>query len=215
MNIVIIAGPAATERDLRMAKAERQLLTGELARVRTSALAWRNGIAALLAGLVGFGLVKGRTDIGDLAQPWSAMVGTILASALVCGAVAAIKLMRAAHGRPHTVAIRDVLDNGSEDPVEQGRLAEAEASAQALYSGVKLSFVCVALLCCAVAMTWYGPAKTPPRVQVRVGGGTVCGEALELTAGRLVLKTRQGRATVDLAQAQGITAVDSCAPVQK
>jgi hypothetical protein len=43
--------------------------------------------------------------------------------------------------------------------------------------------------------------------------GTVCGEALALTAGRLALKTRQGRVTVDLVAARGITVVGTCPPV--
>jgi hypothetical protein len=50
---------------------------------------------------------------------------------------------------------------------------------------------------------------------VRLIRGVVYGEALELTAGRLVLKTSQGRATVDRAQAQGITADVSCPPVSR
>ena len=53
MTIQISAGSKATIRDRRTARATRDLLAGELPRVRASAVAWRNGLGALLAGLIG------------------------------------------------------------------------------------------------------------------------------------------------------------------
>jgi hypothetical protein len=63
--------------------------------VRAAALAWRNGLAALLAGIIGFSLVRGRSDIGGLADPYGVVVGALLLGALVIGIVAALYLLRA------------------------------------------------------------------------------------------------------------------------
>ncbi|WP_327398223.1 hypothetical protein [Streptomyces phaeochromogenes] len=45
----------------------RRALAQELGRVREVAVAWRIGLGAILAGLVGFGLIKGRSDVGQAA----------------------------------------------------------------------------------------------------------------------------------------------------
>jgi hypothetical protein len=62
-----------------------------------------------------------------------------------------------------------------------------------------------------VAVTWYGPEKDKPRIEVRLATGTVyCGEVVSTAAGKLTLKTPQGQTVVDLTQADGLRAVDSC-----
>lgn len=212
MTVQISPGPLAEPRDRRAARATRELLAGELARVRAGALAWRNGIGALLAGLIGFGLIKGRSDVTQLEPVAAVVVGGLLLAALIVGSVAAVLLMRAAHGRPWAVSVRQVVDTTAEDPDETGRLAEAEASTRSLTKGVVLSFVCTALLCAAVGLTWYGPARLKPRIEVRqTNGAVLCGEVISLAGGVLVIKTTQGQVTVDLAQANGLNPVAACA----
>nr|WSW42552.1 hypothetical protein OG296_05115 [Streptomyces sp. NBC_01001] len=202
MTIRVSAGPPAQPHDRRAARATRELLAGELARVRAGALAWRNGLGALLAGLVGFGLVKGRSDVTQLDSFFAAVVGVLLLAALVAGAIAAVLIMRAAHGRPYAVAVSDVLGSS---------LAEADSSQRSLRRGVQLTFLCITLLTTAVALTWYGPAKDKPRIEVRLTNGSVhCGEVVSLAAGRLNLKTSKGRVEVDLKQAIGMAPVESC-----
>ena len=212
MSVEISAGSPASPRDRRAARAARELLTGELPRVRAGAVAWRNGLGALLAGLIGFGLIKGRSDVTQLQPVAAVVVGALLLAALIVGSVAAVLLMRAAHGRPWAVSVRQVVDSTAEDPDEAGRLAEADASTRALRWGVVLFFGCTALLCAAVGLTWYGPAKDKPRIEVRLTNGSVpCGDVVSVAAGKLTLKTAQGQIVVDLAQAIGLNAVDSCA----
>jgi hypothetical protein len=211
VTIRISPGAPATPRDRRAARAARELLAGELPRVRAGAVAWRNGLGALLAGLIGFGLIKGRSDVTQLSSNYAVGVGLLLLAALVVGSAAAVLLMRAAHGRPWAVAVRRVVDTTADDPGEAGRLAEADASTRAMTWGVVLSFGCTALLCAAVGLTWYGPAKDKPRVEVRMANGTVlCGEVVSVAAGQLVLKTSRGPITMDLTQANGLNPVDSC-----
>jgi hypothetical protein len=216
VTVQISAGSKATIRDRHTARATRDLLAGELPRVRAGALAWRNGLGALLAGLIGFGLIKGRSDVTQLEPGAAVVVGVLLLAALTVGAVAAVLLMRAAHGRPGTVSVQEVVDRTANDPREGGRLAEANASARALRWGVVLSFLCTAFLCAALGLTWYGPAKDKPRIEVRQTDGSVaCGEVVSLADGKLVLKTAQGQLSVDMTKANGLNPVDSCTPAAK
>ena len=138
-------------------------------------------------------------------------VGVLLLAALTVGAVAALLLMRAAHGRPGTVSVQEVVDRTANDPGEGGRLAEAQASAKALRRGVILFFVCTVLLCAALGLTWYGPAKDKPQIKIRlIDGSVTCGDIVSLANDKLVLKTDLGQLTVDLNRANGIAAVDAC-----
>jgi hypothetical protein len=211
MAIRISGSPGAVPRDRRIARAILDLLPGELSRIRAAALAWRNGLGALLAGLVGFGLIKGRSDVGQLASPYDAVAGLLLLTSLIFGAMAAALLLRAAHGRPASAAIRAVLDSSGTQPELRGRLGEVDASAKALSWGVAASFTCVAFLAAAVGLTWYGPPREGPRLQIRLeDGGLRCGEVVQLVSGILTLKTSQGQMALDLRHADGIEAVDAC-----
>jgi hypothetical protein len=81
----------------------QRLYRDELSRVRAAALAWRNGLGALLGGIIGFSLIKGRSDIGQLTIPWSISAGVLLLGALLAGGYGAMHLLRAAHGRPRVL----------------------------------------------------------------------------------------------------------------
>ncbi|MFH8842370.1 hypothetical protein [Streptomyces sp. NPDC017868] len=205
-------GPAGTPADLMAARRGRRLLHEELPRVRAAALAWRNGLGALLLGLIGFGLLKGRTDVGALASPYAPLVGVLLLCALLCGTAGGILLLRAAHGRPAASAVPAPVPGALPvGPVAAGH-AEALRAARALTRGVVATLGCAALLTAAVALTWYGPAKEGPRVAVTTPAGTFCGEPRSTSGGRLRLRTESGEVTVDLSSAVTLRAVDSCTP---
>ena len=215
MTIKVSAGRKAEPHDRQMAKATRELLADELPRVRAGALAWRNGLGALLAGLISFGLIKGHSDISQLDPVYAAAVGCLLLASLTAGAAAAVLIMRAAHGRPYALALRKVVDGSVANPAEAARQAEAGASERALRWGVVLCFCCVALLTSAVGITWYGPDNGKPLIQVHLSDGALqCGEVVSLSGGRLTLKTSGGQVAVDLTKADGISPVDSCATPQ-
>lgn len=205
-------GPEGTPADLMAARRGRRLLHGELPRVREAALAWRNGLGALLAGLIGFGLLKGRTDVGSLAPPYGALVGALLLGALLCGAAGSFLLLRAAHGRPAAsplpAPVPGTLPAG---PVTAAH-AEALRAARALTRGVRATVCCAVLLTAAVALTWYGPAEDGPRLAVTTPAGTTCGEPQHTAGGRLLLRTETGETTVDLSTATAVRVVASCAP---
>ncbi|MFJ1871124.1 hypothetical protein [Streptomyces chartreusis] len=167
-------------------------------------MAWRNGLGALLVGLVGFGLLKGRSDIGTAAGPYAITAGMVLLLALTAGAAAALLLLRAAHGNPRVVnaervQIRLVADH-----------EEALASAQALRRGIVLTLVCVAFLAAAVAVTWYAPARETPLLLVRDESGTVCGEVTGQQKGSVTLKAKDGTHVIGLAGALAVLPVEVC-----
>src|ERR687897_994973 len=97
-NYVVKGAATKGPSDRAVARAQLTLAKDYLVKVRAKALAWRNGLGALLVGLIGFGLIKGRTDVGELAASYATIVGLALLASLIAGALAAVWLLRAAHG---------------------------------------------------------------------------------------------------------------------
>jgi hypothetical protein len=197
------AGPA-TGADLRAAQERERLLAAELPRVREAATAWRNGLGGLLAALVGFSLIKGRSDISQLAGSWAVSVGILLLAALIVGAAGALLLIRAANGRPFAVPARGLLSRNTADHIE------AVTAAGALRRGIVLTLCCAALLVAAVGATWYGPARDKLVLQITVSGATICGSVVALNDGNLTLKTAAEDVTINLAEASAVQALARC-----
>jgi hypothetical protein len=191
------------------ARVQLDLAKGSLVKVRAKALAWRNGLGALLAGLIGFGLIKGRTDVGELAAPYAVIAGLALLAALAAGALAALALLSAAHG-PLSDGLTEKLMN-SPDPLSDLEQEETTAATKSLNRGVLAVGFCAGLLVLAVAVTWYGPAKEPSKVSVTTPAGVVCGTVAKLEGGSLTVKTSAGDQLVPMSTATGLRVVDSCA----
>ncbi|KJE22157.1 hypothetical protein FF36_03589 [Frankia torreyi] len=194
----------ATPADAHAAQLTRRMLREELPRVRAAALSWRNALAGLVAGLVGFGLIRGRSEIDDLAAPWAAVVGILLLAALMAGGAGAVCLLSAAHGRPSIVPV-DALNS------EVVRThAEALRAVRALRLGVVLVFACAGLLVAAVGVTWYGPPASGSLLDVQAPAGLVCGGVVRVHAGLLTLRTAVGDVDVDLRTVTAIQSVAAC-----
>jgi hypothetical protein len=204
VTLPIRPGRPAQVADLVRAQDRERALEQELPAVRAAATAWRNGLGALLAAVVGFGLIKGRSDISKLAIPWNVAAGVLLLLCIVCGAAAALLMLRAAHGVPGLRSLRLTA------PGAVWAHTEAVASTRALRCGVRWFFACVLSLVAAVAVTWYGPAADDPRLSVVVKGQSTCGSVVGIAAGILTLKTAVGNVQIDLGQASTIRIVDSC-----
>lgn len=204
MTTQITPGPDATAEDLQTSREYYQLLESELPRVRAAAVAWRNGLAGLLATLIGFSLIRGRSDVGQLASPWHLVVGLVLLAALVVGGYGAFLLLRAANGRPVLTPTTELLTGLAGDH------AEAQSAARALTRGTVMVVCCTLLLVTAVATTWYGPSRNNPQLLIRTPEITTCGKPLRLSHGTLTLKIDSGEVSVDLGKATTIQAVPGC-----
>ncbi|MER5942511.1 hypothetical protein ABT121_35035 [Streptomyces sp. NPDC001928] len=191
--------------DLYRARQREELLRSELPRAREAALAWRNGLAALLAGLIGFGLVKGRSDVSGLQQSFAVSVGVLLLVSLLVGTVGTLWLMSAAYGLPAVVSSRRT-------DIDDEHAQALRATAQ-LRRGIGATLACAAILVTAVAITWYGPGKPAAAVQVTTPAGTECGSRLQLAEGKpAVLDTRRGPLTLDLQGPVTVRVVSSACP---
>jgi hypothetical protein len=197
-------GPPATSADLHEALQRDRLIRTELPRVREAAAAWRNGLGALLAALIGFGLIKGRNDLSQLTPVWSWIVGVLLSGAFLAGAVGALLLLRAAHGRPRVVEFRTLPRAPFADHYE------ALESAGALRRGIALTIVCAAFLVAAVGTTWYGPSRNDPQLRMTFPGITICGSIIRIVNGTASVKTTAGEVSVDLGRAKSLQPVASC-----
>ncbi|MEU8762888.1 hypothetical protein [Streptomyces sp. NPDC048659] len=187
----IAAGPRATAADLLASQERHRLAAEALPRVRAASLGWRNAAGALMAGLVAFGLVKGRTDVGQLADRWALAVGCLLLLALVCGACGAYLLNRAAHGAPKPFRL------GTRTTRSATEHLEVRSALRALRGGIAMTSACVLFLVCAVGSTWYGPNAKPPAVELSTPAtGKLCGTVTGVRQGRIVLKT--GGTTVEV-----------------
>ncbi|MCX4572958.1 hypothetical protein OHB41_07140 [Streptomyces sp. NBC_01571] len=205
------AGPAAAPADRAAARHRRALVQRELTRVREAAAAWRTGLAALLVGMVGFGLVKGRSDIRGLAAPYDVLVGCSLLAALATGAAGAFLLLRAAHGRPAATAVQQTPPGRLAWGEEALDHVETLRAARSLTTGVVLTVLCAVALTVAVAISWYGPDRSVPALEVVTPDGTFCGTSRGITDGGLRLRARTGEVTVHLDDVRTLRAVDSCA----
>ena len=176
----------------------------ELPRVRAVAVDWRNGLAGLLTALVAFSLIRGRSDVSQLAEPWDVVVGILLLVALLAGASAALSLIRAANGRPAMTQVSRLWPRGMADHLE------AKAAVRALRRGIVMSLGCAALLVAAVGITWYGPPKDAPGLEIVTPGMTICGQVMRIGSETIRIGTEAGEVSVELNQIRSIQPLASC-----
>jgi hypothetical protein len=199
------AGDNATPEDLHLAQSRERFQRAELERIRNAALAWRNGLAGLLAAITGFGLIKGRSDITALSPFWSRIAGILLAIALAVGILGALALLKAAHGLP---AVRSATGLGRWVTAEH---REAMAAARSLRQGIVGALACAVVLVIAVGVTWYGPARdTGSYLRVATRSGSWCGRSVSLTGSKLRLEAPRGPVVLLVSDVLSITPAGTC-----
>lgn len=176
----------------------------ELTTIRSKSVHWGKGLAGILATILGFGLVKGPTDLSGLDRVNAVAVGIALVIALFAGVVAALYMLRAAYGA--TTPIKQ-----NRDGTAWTAHAETDASSHALNTSVGLGCASLFALVCAVGLTWYGGDQDEPQVVITLPtGARFCGEPLRVQGGSMELRTNSGTMTLALDDAIGITAVEKC-----
>ena len=202
----VVEGPGdePTPDELDRAHYIHQLVVSALPRVRATAVAWRNGMAGLFTAAVGFTLIRGRSDVGELQPAASYLVGALLLAGFIAGALAAARFLRAAHGMPSIVRAETITARVASEQ------DEARASIEALRWGQRLAVLTAALLLAAVGLTWYGPARDDPQLIVGTSSGQHCGDVETADAGSLALDTNAGRLTIDLDDVESMQPVAEC-----
>lgn len=171
----------------------------ELPLARGRANSWAKGVGALLVAGLAFSLVKGRSELGDLAPVFAGVVGALLLTSVGLAAIGAYYLFGAAYGRlgadppgiaDHALAVRTINDTRT---------------------GLRWAIAGAVALLGAVAVTWYGPAAEGLRLNVVDGtGASWCGEPTRTSNGVLTLSVGGQEVQVDLTTAARVTPIASC-----
>jgi NhaP-type Na+/H+ or K+/H+ antiporter len=96
------------------------------------------------------------------------VVGVLLLLAILVGVLGALFLLDAAHGHPVVVPRDQLLPDLLADHVR------AQRAVRRLRHGTMLTLLCVTLFVSAVAITWYGPSRGQPQLQVVTTDTSVC-----------------------------------------
>ncbi|WP_131828843.1 hypothetical protein [Mycolicibacterium conceptionense] len=207
----LVSSSGATAADRQDAYAAYQVVANELPAVRAMADSWRKGLAGLLAAVIGFSLIQGRSNLNQLSPGWAILVGVLLAAVLVVGAAAAWLILGAAHGTPRPIPVISGQRSDGTTAVAATTHDLAMSALRRLRIGLLLTGLAVVLLVAAIGSTWYGPARSGSKIAVTDGGGTLwCGTSKQARNGSLTLDTAAGTVVVDLTKVQTLTPVESC-----
>ena len=197
---IVTPGPPGTAETRRRAEELRDLDRTQLDRIRATAEKWRNGLVVLTGLITTVGVVKGRDSLEDLSSSAQVVLGILMLLALVCAAVGALLAMLAAFGLP-------TLYRLTGDALEFSRIREEQTTQASRNLRLAVVFSCLTLLflASASAVNFYGPlaaASLPPMLQVSTPqSGTVCGELVSSSAGRVTIDTSTGQVEIELEQA--------------
>jgi len=177
---------------------------------------WRKGLAGLLVAVLGFTLIRGRSDLGQLVTGWAVAVAVLLALVIAVGGFAAYQILGAASGWPKPIPA--ITGRRSDGSVASAPTTHdlAMKSLAALRQGMVAAALAVLLLLAAIATTWFGPAKESARLQVIDGSGAVlCGKVKETDHGKVTLETTAGTTVVQLGTVTSLAPVDACEQTPK
>lgn len=199
----------------RWAQLAQETQFHQLDSLRRQAEGWRTGLAGLTALLGAVLIVKGRSDISNLAPGVRYLVVVLLAVAFILLVAASLLALRAASGWP---------DDKIYLTGESLRAWHAEESSRiraGIRTAARLMVAGLVVLAGAVGLTWLGPAEaTNPLVSVETATGPACGELLGARDGHLILTPAKeatggaaGRAVprlIPLPQVTRLIVVKSC-----
>jgi hypothetical protein len=153
------------------------MASASLSSVQAAAERWRTGLAAFVTLITGGLLIKG-PQASDLTTGWRIVI-TLLAGAGLALAVVGLWLaLRAAAGAPGSVSYPDIVARFG--GVRQFEVACARRASDALRRAKVIMACSLSLLALAIFAWWWAPARPAPapRLQISVGGSTVCGKLL-------------------------------------
>ena len=154
------------------------LTSASLTATQAAAEKWRTGLAAFVTLVTGGLLIKGPQSASDLTTGWRIALTLLTGGGLALAAAGLWMALRAAAGAPGHVGYPEMVRTYG--GVRQFEVACARRASDAL-RWAKVTMACsLSLLALAAFAWWWAPTKvaTTPRVQITVGGRTVCGKLL-------------------------------------
>jgi hypothetical protein len=172
--------PAGAPTPDQIADRERweAMTSASLSSVQAAAEKWRTGLAAFVTLITGGLLIKGPQAASDLTTGWRIVI-TLLTGAGLALTVAGLWLaLRAAAGAPGSVSYPDIVRRFG--GVRQFEVACARRASDALRRAKLIMACSLSLLALAIFAWWWAPSRPAPapRLQISVGGSTVCGTLL-------------------------------------
>jgi hypothetical protein len=157
-----------------------------LADMQKTATAWGATLTALTSVFGIASLIKGRSDLNELAEPVRYIVFILAAAALGTAAFAIYKAALAAQGEP-----REILVSASN--YHDLYLASVARAAGHLRASRVAGPIAVALLGLAITTLWLGPSEPKPTsaskyLVLRNDGQVLCGELTTSEAGVVSLQ---------------------------
>jgi hypothetical protein len=166
------------------------LISASLTATQAAAEKWRTGLAAFVTLVTGGLLIKGPQSASDLTTGWRIALTLLAGGGLALAAAGLWMALRAAAGAPGHVSYPEMVRTYG--GVRQFEVACARRASDAL-RWAKVTMACsLSLLALAVFAWWWAPieAAATPRVQITVGGKTVCGELLSADKQRFRLQVK-------------------------
>lgn len=189
------------------------LTSGSLARMRSTADKWRDGLAGLVTVVTAGLVIAGPDQISGSAPSWRLTIIILMVGGLLLAVAGLVYALRAAAGNPQTLTFEEFQTKWlTRRAVES---AEADRSRKALRNAQRLA---IPGLVCIVLGTgaWLAspPPKTSPPAFLQVTSGTevLCGELTSGDGGDLVISVegRKSPAQIPYRQVQNLRVVSEC-----
>jgi hypothetical protein len=180
-----------------------------LTTVRKTAENWRSGLAAILGLVSLFAVIQAPRATKDL-KDWSAwLAGGCLLLAVLTAIIGAAAALRAAYGIPAQVTHASFVSGGGRDGLT---LKLAALARKDLHLARWMTYVAMALLTVAVAVTWVAPTVPSNLAEVKTTSGlTLCGALNSSSDGHVQLDSRTaGTRMLRLSDLVSINVVESC-----
>jgi hypothetical protein len=194
-------GPVPTPSSRDAAEQGQQLAASQLADVRKSAESWRNGLLAVLGLTTTVLVVKGRDSFKDLDPLAQALIGLSLLVGLVLAAAGSWQAMRAAYGDPRPRRTEGILSWDYQD---------SEAAITSLKWARRCLFGALFFIALAVALTWYWPTESSPKVRADFGLDTACGDLRRADSQAIVVNEDGSDKTYSTALLTSLKFVTTC-----
>ena len=188
------------------------ITSASLSSVQAAAEKWRTGLAAFVTLITGGLLIKGPQAASDLTTGWRIVITLLAGPGLALAVVGLWLALQAAAGAPGSVSYPDIVRRFG--GVRQFEVACARRASEAL-RWAKVTMACsLSLLALAIFAWWWAPARPAPvpRLQITVGGSTVCGKLLSADGQqfRLQVDGEAGPRTIPFNSVENVRVSPSC-----